>query len=71
VIPGRVPAFEEIEPEVHTAWLSEQKTQAWENAYKALRAEYTVLLPKPPESTGDVAPLRAANGAAPSGALPQ
>jgi parvulin-like peptidyl-prolyl isomerase len=45
LIPGRVPAFEEIEPDVKTAWLSEQKTLAWEKAYKDLRAKYTVLLP--------------------------
>jgi hypothetical protein len=50
VIPGRVPAFEEIEPDVKTAWLGEQKAQAWEKAYKAMRAKYTVLLPAPPES---------------------
>jgi peptidyl-prolyl cis-trans isomerase C len=50
VIPGRVPAFEEIEPDVKTAWLGEQKVQAWEKAYKAMRAKYTVLLPAPPKS---------------------
>ena len=49
VIPGRVPAFEEIEPDVKTAWLGEQKAQAWEKAYKAMRAKYTVLLPAPPK----------------------
>jgi len=49
VIPGRVPAFEEIEPDVKTAWLGEQKAQAWEKAYKDIRAKYTVLLPAPPE----------------------
>ena len=27
--PGRVPAFEEVEPDVKTAWLGEQKAQAW------------------------------------------
>lgn len=47
VIPGRVPAFEEIEPDVKSAWLAEQKAQAWEKAYKAMRARYTVLLPAP------------------------
>jgi len=50
VIPGRVPAFDEIEPDVKTAWLGEQKVQAWEKAYKAMRAKYTVLLPAPPDS---------------------
>ena len=48
VIPGRVPAFEEIEPDVKTAWLGEQKALAWEKAYKDMRAKYTVLLPAPP-----------------------
>lgn len=45
VIPGRVPAFEEIEPDVKSAWLAEQKAKAWEKAYQEIRAEYRVLLP--------------------------
>ena len=49
VIPGRVPAFEEVEPDVRTAWLGEQKALAWEKAYQGMRANYTVLLPGPPE----------------------
>ena len=48
-IPGRVPAFAEVEPDVKTAWLGEQKAQAWDRAYKAMRAKYTVLLPAVPE----------------------
>jgi peptidyl-prolyl cis-trans isomerase C len=51
VIPGRVPAFEEIEPDVRTAWLSEQKALAWQKAYEGMRAKYTVLLPAPPAAT--------------------
>jgi peptidyl-prolyl cis-trans isomerase C len=51
VIPGRVPAFEEIEPDVRTAWLSEQKALAWQKAYEGMRAKYTVLLPAPPPAT--------------------
>ncbi|MCO5123673.1 MAG: peptidylprolyl isomerase [Rhizobacter sp.] len=50
VVPGRVPAFAEIEPEVKTAWLGEQKASAWDKAYKDMRAKYTVLLPAPPEA---------------------
>jgi peptidyl-prolyl cis-trans isomerase C len=34
VIPGRVPGFEEIESDVRTAWLAEQKADAWDKAYK-------------------------------------
>jgi peptidyl-prolyl cis-trans isomerase C len=48
VIPGRIPAFEEVESDVKTAWLSDQKAQAIETAYKAMRAKYTVLLPAAP-----------------------
>ena len=50
VIPGRVSAFEEIEPDVKTAWLAEQKARAWEKAYKDMRAKYVVLLPAPPDA---------------------
>jgi peptidyl-prolyl cis-trans isomerase C len=56
VIPGRIPAFEEIEPDVRTAWLGEQKALAWKKAYKDMRSKYTVLLPAPPEEGSTVAP---------------
>ena len=49
VIPGRVPGFEEIEPDVKTAWLGEQKEQAWIKAYAEMRAQYTVSIPAPPD----------------------
>lgn len=58
VIPGRIPDFEEVEPDVKTAWLADQKAQAWEKAYKGMRAKYTVLLPAPPDS----APAQQAEG---------
>ncbi len=47
VIPGRIPALEEIEPDVKTTWLGEQKTTAWQKAYSEMRAKYAVLLPAP------------------------
>ena len=50
VIPGRIPPLEEIESDVKTAWLSEQKATAWEKAYKDMRAKYTVLLPAPSDA---------------------
>ena len=56
VIPGRIPAFEEIEPDVKTAWLAEQKQQAWQKAYSEMRAKYTVLLPAPPSKEAAQAP---------------
>ena len=56
VIPGRTPAFEEVESEVKTAWLGDQKALARERAYKGLRTKYTVLLPAPPEKRTASAP---------------
>ena len=56
VIPGRIPAFEEIEPDVKTAWLGEQKQQGWQKAYAEMRAKYTVLLPAPPSKEAAQAP---------------
>jgi hypothetical protein len=47
VISGRAPDFEEIESDIKTAWLAEQKAVAWGKAYKEMRAKYTVLLPRP------------------------
>lgn len=52
VIPGHVPPFEEVEQDVRTAWLTEQKSRAWDKAYKDMRAKYVVLLPAPPKGTG-------------------
>ncbi len=49
IIPGRIPAFEEIEPDVKTAWLAYQKEKAWREAYARMRARYTVLLPAAPD----------------------
>jgi hypothetical protein len=53
VVHGRVPAFEEVEADVRTAWLGEQKALAWEKSYKGMRANYTVLLPAPPASAAN------------------
>lgn len=58
LIPGRTPDFEEVEPDVKTAWLADQKAQAWEKAYKDMRMKYIVLLPAPPDS----APAQQAEG---------
>jgi hypothetical protein len=55
-VAGRIPAFEEVESDVKTAWLDEQKRQAWRTAYQKMRANYSVVLPAPPEDN----PARAA-----------
>jgi peptidyl-prolyl cis-trans isomerase C len=48
ISPGRLPNFEEVEPDVKTAWLADRKTQQWEQAYEKMRTRYQVLLPEPP-----------------------
>ena len=69
LIPGRVPAFEEVEPDVKSAWLSEQKALALEKSYKGMRANYTVLLPAPPESSVASASSQTSTAPAPAGAV--
>jgi peptidyl-prolyl cis-trans isomerase C len=54
-IPGRLPDFEEVEPDVKTAWLGEQKALAWEKTYTEMRAKYSVFLPGPPENASAAA----------------
>ena len=56
VVPGRLPEFAEIEPEVKTAWLGEHKALAWDKAYKEMRAKYLLMLPAPPDSETAAAP---------------
>ncbi|MCB1824081.1 MAG: peptidyl-prolyl cis-trans isomerase [Candidatus Competibacteraceae bacterium] len=47
LIPGRVPAFEEVAQDVKTAWLGARKEAAWQKSYRDMRAKYTLLLPVP------------------------
>ena len=53
---ARVPAFEEVEQEVKTAWLGTQKAEAWRKAYEEMRAKYTVIMPVPAEADEAGAP---------------
>lgn len=64
VIPGRVPAFEEVESDVKTAWLGEQKELAWQKAYKEMRAKYTVRIPVPPGGASPPLPQQTKGGSA-------
>ncbi|MCC7325662.1 MAG: peptidyl-prolyl cis-trans isomerase [Burkholderiales bacterium] len=43
--PRRVPAFEEIVPEVRAAWIEEQRAAAKRSMYALMRARYEVVLP--------------------------
>jgi hypothetical protein len=52
ITPGRIPNFEEIEDDVKTAWLTDQKAEQWRETYAKLRAQYDVVVlqpsPEPP-----------------------
>ena len=43
--PPRIPDFEEVEPEVRTAWIEEQRAQTRNKLYQSMRARYEVVLP--------------------------
>jgi peptidyl-prolyl cis-trans isomerase C len=43
---GRIPAFEEIEPDIKLTWIADQRTQAKAKAYETMRARYHVVLPE-------------------------
>lgn len=43
--PGRLPEFEEVEPDVKAAWTREQRAELKRQAYDLMRAKYQVVLP--------------------------
>jgi peptidyl-prolyl cis-trans isomerase C len=51
LIPEHASAFEEVEPDVKTAWLAARKAEAWDKAYGEMRAKYELVLPAPPTET--------------------
>jgi len=46
ITPGRVPDFEEVEPDVRSAWIEEQRDQFKRRAFQAMKARYQVVLPE-------------------------
>jgi parvulin-like peptidyl-prolyl isomerase len=45
IVPGRVPAFEEVEPDVKFEWIAEQRAAVKRKAFEAMQARYVVVLP--------------------------
>jgi hypothetical protein len=43
---ARVPAFEEMEPDVRTEWIEDQRADTRRKAFEAMRTHYQVILPK-------------------------
>jgi len=54
--PERASTFEEVEPDVKTAWLATRKEEAWKEAYRKMREKYDLLLPAPPEEAASPTP---------------
>jgi peptidyl-prolyl cis-trans isomerase C len=46
--PGRLPAFEEIEPMVKSEWITEQRVEAKLKIFEAMKARYDIVLPGSP-----------------------
>jgi len=44
--PPRVPAFEEVEPDVRIGWIEDQRAEIRQRAFEAMRARYEIVLPK-------------------------
>jgi peptidyl-prolyl cis-trans isomerase C len=44
--PSRIPAFEEIEPEIRSEWIDDQRAQSKRKTYEAMRARYQVVTPE-------------------------
>jgi hypothetical protein len=43
--PSRTPTFEEVEPDVKSAWLDAKQQEIKRSAYEAMRSRYTVVVP--------------------------
>jgi len=56
LIPERAASFEEVEPDVKTAWLAARKAEAWDKAYREMRAKYELVLPAPPPADAATPP---------------
>jgi len=51
---GRIPEFEEVEPDVKSAWMAAQRAAYWDKSYAEMRKKYVVVLPQPPENPAPV-----------------
>jgi hypothetical protein len=49
-VAARVPAFEEIEPEIRAEWIEDQRAEAKRKIYEAMRARYQVVTPEAPKN---------------------
>jgi peptidyl-prolyl cis-trans isomerase C len=65
--PGRIPAFEEVQPDVKSAWLDQKQREIKDTAFASMRARYTVVVP--PIEAADLTNLRIPQAAIASSSL--
>lgn len=65
ITPGRVPAFEEIEPQVKREWIATRRAEAKQKMYETLRARYEVVVAATPPSGAAAAASSAASAVRP------
>jgi len=53
--PARIPEFEEVEADVKTAWVGEQRAEFKRKAFEAMKSGYEIVIPKAPANQPDVA----------------
>jgi peptidyl-prolyl cis-trans isomerase C len=68
--PARIPALEEVEQDVRTAWIEEQRAEIRERAFAAMRDRYEVVLPKD-MSASDLAALSSTESPRLAGIAPE
>ncbi len=63
ITPARVPAFEDVEPDVRSDWIEGRRAEIRERAFEAMRARYQIVMPNldtadlaGPRFTGDERP---------------
>jgi hypothetical protein len=47
ITPGRVPALEEVEPDVKAEWIAEQRAESRRKSFEAMKERYELWLPQP------------------------
>ena len=63
ITPGRAPAFEEIEPDIKSGWIENQRIESRHRTFDAMKARYEVVLPNTLAVVGMMAGTAEAKGA--------
>lgn len=62
IAPGHTPPFEEIELDIESGWIEEQRLESSRRTFDAMKARYEVVLPNTSEMNGRLADTKKADG---------